>query len=99
MVLIEFYLCHPRDGTADTAPWYYGAVDRTIGYHVLVNSKKGLHFGIQSDRAEYGYCALSSRKAALMARQSGSKRIKVRSNLPKAQFPVGLACGALSNPS
>jgi hypothetical protein len=26
-----------------------------------------------------------------MARQSDSKRIKVRSNLPKAQFPVGLA--------
>jgi hypothetical protein len=26
-----------------------------------------------------------------MARQSDSKRIKVRSNLPKAQVPVGLA--------
>jgi hypothetical protein len=44
MGLIEFYLCHPRDGTADTAPWYYGAVERTIGYHVLVNSKKGPAF-------------------------------------------------------
>jgi hypothetical protein len=30
-------------------------------------------------------------KEALMARQSRSKRTKVRGNLPKAQFPAGLA--------
>jgi hypothetical protein len=30
-------------------------------------------------------------KEALMARQSRSKRTKVRDNLPKAQFPAGLA--------
>jgi hypothetical protein len=53
--------------------------------------RKALHFGIQSDRAEYSYCAVLRRERGPYGGQNRSKRTKVRGNPPKAQFAAGLA--------
>ena len=64
--------------------WRYGSLIEIMGFRPCISE--------YDQTAQNTVTAqFAGTKEALMARQSRSKRTKVRGNLPKAQFPAGLA--------